>query len=147
MEDWLNRIGLTLQFVALFLVTPEILGEKKVDSLSELWKKPLGWIEKHLTRNVIVLIGTLLLLAGIRIYTQVVPPRSAQHRFLGSVWGLFAFVLCLGIVVWIIQYLLSWVPRIAGYIANRSKGFFAVGAFIFTIGFALLMWATFVPAA
>jgi hypothetical protein len=30
MQDWANRIGMTLQFLSLWFVTPQILGEAKM---------------------------------------------------------------------------------------------------------------------
>jgi hypothetical protein len=65
MQDWLNRIGLTLQFVALFLVTPEILGERKVEALAELWRKPLAWLSVHITRPRIVGLATALMFGAV----------------------------------------------------------------------------------
>jgi hypothetical protein len=42
MVAWLNRIGLTLQFIALFLVTPEIVGREKIERLSDaIWVRPV----------------------------------------------------------------------------------------------------------
>ena len=120
MQDWLNRIGLTLQFVALFLVTPEILGKEKIAALAKIWNGPLDWLGNHLSRRNIVGIGTGLLVGGTTYYTNRVN-KERHAGFAGSFWGILIFVVCLVAVVWTIQYPLSWTPILVRKVTTNPR--------------------------
>jgi hypothetical protein len=134
-QDWLNRIGLTLQFLALFLVTPEIVGAKRLEDADKKLANVLRWIAPRWWTGIGV--GLLVIQVAILIFT----PRSDW-------WlpGAFSIVTAL---------VFAWlgpgkggklILRLAERMAKSDRTYLPVGAFIFTIGFVLLMCATFVPA-
>jgi hypothetical protein len=55
-QDWTNRIGLTLQFISLWLVTPEIIGQARMtraaDYLRDANARKRARAQKRLQRTV-----------------------------------------------------------------------------------------------
>jgi len=150
MQDWLNRIGLTLQFVALFLVTPEIIGQEKVAALADkLWIKPLAVVKK-ITRHYL-LISLALFIALPIIFrdsaNQLLQPDVAFLNTFPWNW-VYDFLMGLTILgsIRLLDLSLSGINIVIDNVIKSPRSFLPVGAFIFTIGFILLIWATFVHA-
>jgi len=102
MQDWANRIGLTLQFLSLWLVTPQIIGEDvllqgaaKLGAGSRRIRKAAnGCATQVLSCLIQLLSGCFLLLAVIFIVTLgfIYGFSSAWGAPIGYTVGAIVFV-------------------------------------------------------
>lgn len=143
MQDWLNRIGLTLQFVALFLVTPEIVGEEKVKDVTDrLIRKPLRSLAVRL-------VDSHRLATNLSLATFLLICLALSFFFGELLKGPFSALIVLAFPVAAgatFIFLLWSFSRIVAWLVQTPRSFLPIGAALFTCGFALLMWATFVRA-
>jgi hypothetical protein len=149
MEDWLNRIGMTLQFIALFLVTPEILGEEKVVALARtLWVRPSQKIIKLFTKEgaftvvfwIIAVGGTLVCAYALSKLGGLFLPDNWWTRLIRG----WIFYPVFFIVVLLTGFLIDGLENMFLKIAHSKRSFLPVGTVLIAIGFVLMMWATFV---
>ena len=148
MQDWLNRIGLTLQFVALFFVTPEIIGEEKVRSMARtIWVEPISKSKDLLTRHRrrAVLIYAFTLAALVATAELWIPETFMPKSLTYFVYPTLAFGVSL-VIARAFKLVGRGIAALANWIIDSPRTFLPVGAFIFTVGFILLIWATFIHA-
>jgi hypothetical protein len=150
-EDWLNRVGLTLQLVALFLVTPEIIGRERTKTMVKLFNPfYLLFYPLEVARN----------------WSD--DPESYLRRFRKTVFyivaaayvGTFSAILIISIICVIRYPLLLWIPPLFStwiigiwwlnrtfwkFVNRKNFSSLALGAWLFILGFVCLMWATFHP--
>jgi hypothetical protein len=153
--DWLTRCGLALQFVSLWLVTPQIIGEQRIDSginhlSQELFRVRLE-LRNPLPNFRFDLVKGLLLLAPLVLLFRFRP------RWAGGLLGfLIGFGLVFGVLIAIRAaafcgtYVLSALGDLTKRMVSSSRSYLLLGAFLFTVGFAMLFTATFMsltPAA
>lgn len=154
MQNWLNRAGLILQFLALFLVTPEIFGEEKVRAATTKYVVgPLVRLVAYFRRHPIIRgIGyAVLAFAILCLYIAV------HVGINGSFTVIFrgesvADILLILVVVAVIPYVLWRLAKLVAAVASRMidkaaavhRSFLPLGASLFAVGFVLLMAATFV---
>lgn len=154
MQNWLNRAGLILQLLALFLVTPEIFGEEKVRAVTVKFVvnplvRTVAFFRRHpIIRScgyVVVALAILSLWIAAHIgiegsFTVVVRSESvADTALVLPVVGVIPYGL------WRLAKLLAHlVSVVIDLAAQEHRSFLPVGASFFVIGFVLLMVATFV---
>lgn len=151
MQDWLNRFGLTLQFAAVFLVTPEILGPDKVQALADkLWVNPMRRIRNFVRAHPVVDLALLgALIVGTIKFEQFLIPDAIfdavlQVSPLGKMFALLLIVA--GYIVGIIAFICitRGLAALFNRVAQSQRSYLTVGALLFTAGFFILMAATFV---
>jgi hypothetical protein len=155
MQDWLNRIGLTLQFFALFFVTPEIIGSKRVDELIRtLWTKPLIRL-RSMALGFKILGAGFLSAAVIALLIEVYPLATPQFWETTDYGGVIPYIIVATIVpllFWIALFVGACVlvakglGKLIDWVIKVPKSALPIGAGLFTVGFILLLWATFVHA-
>ena len=153
MQGWANRIGLILQFLSLWLVTPQIIGEDhmlrgaaKLRTGSEHARNFLGelrdWVMEHLV-GCIFLIGILVVAPLMLIYGSslngapswiVVPAGSVAL----AISGLYCGAYVVSLAMWVMGGLLA-------VAAGSPRRFLLSGGVLFTLGFIVLLWATWLP--
>jgi hypothetical protein len=153
MQDWLNRLGLTLQFLALFFVTPQIVGEKlmlkageRLHAFAGRWgsnMKVLGSLLAHSWPAATLPLFLPVLLAVILVHvSRTGPVHSAGHWI-----GMVTFWVYLGLAS-IGTVLLAAAPVMRGLsglikISTRSAhALLITGAILFATGYAVLLTAT-----
>jgi hypothetical protein len=140
-ENWLNRSGLSLQFVALFLVTPEIVGTERLASFTnEVWANPMksliafherrGFWYKQFWSVLSTVILVVLALVG--------------YLAFANSWAWWKVALTFVVVTFIFTGGTIFVGFIFKKLVNAKRSYLPFGALLFTLGFILLMWATFV---
>ena len=157
MQNWLNRGGLLLQFVALFLVTPEIFGEDKVRAATMRYVvQPLVRLVAFLRRHPVLRALGYLFVAVLLLFVYFVVHAGIAGGLTVVVDGnSVAQVVLVGIVVVVVPYLLWTLAKLLSGLAGRAidraatvhRSFLPIGASLFAIGFVLLMAATFTRAA
>ena len=157
MQNWLNRGGLVLQFLALFLVTPEIFGEEKVRAATANYVvgplvRLVAYCRKHpILRGVgyaVLAFAILCLYIAVHVgingsFTVVLRGESVDD------------ILLLVVVVTVVPYVLWRLAKLVATVASRiidkaataHRSFLPLGAALFAVGFLLLMAATFVHAS
>jgi hypothetical protein len=155
-NDWLNRFGLMLQFLALWFVTPGILGKKKMLKAGKRLRAFAdGWASVaeevgNLAEGLILPLGILfalpLIVAGILDFHWPGLAHSVWHwTWLVYLWIGTPIVVILMVARWVVFPVmlgLSWVSRVG---ARNGHALLIVGAILFTIGFAVLLAATWTP--
>jgi hypothetical protein len=156
MQDWLNRIGLTLQFIAVFLVTPEIIGRERVGKfVDDSLGLSVRWLGRFTSWSIGFsgdkLIRYILMPAGFAIGYLV-----ARHLGISdaTVLGGIAFIAIIfgaGAIFYYLSYtiiavIIVSVSRIMKAWLKSGRSFLSLGATLFIVGFICLMWATFVHA-
>jgi hypothetical protein len=161
---WMTRIGLTLQFFSLWLVTPEILGREKMEKPTESVHRLLERLAKQVRSKPRALFplaakSTAYLtffLFVVTIVSNFAPspgmfdptfgyvhhvPIKKFAPFAGTIIGFYiAFVITLYIVyfiIWVIGMMVEYSTKSLHVLA-------AVGAVLFTVGFIALLWATWI---
>jgi hypothetical protein len=135
MQDWLNRLGLTLQFIALFLTSPEIVGKERMAAamgrMSERLAGATAWLLS-------VAFGALVLWIFLGHATFV----SLEHDGVAVHWDRVIIITSLTIG-WPLS--LAILFRLFRAVVDASRSFLPFGAGLFTLGYVLVMTATFVP--
>ena len=157
MQDWLNRFGLSLQFFALFFVTPEIIGPKRVKELiSKLWDEPLIQLRSMALGFKIIGAGFLIVLVIallIEIYPAATPQFWETQTDMGAVSTSMIVAVVGSFLFWMTVFVGGCVLAAKGlgklidWVIKLPKNALPIGAGMFTLGFILLFWATFVHAA
>jgi hypothetical protein len=133
--DLLTRIGLSLQLVAFFCVTPKVIGEDLVQRY-EAWISALpdnikaGWWGE--VKGVVVPVIVVAWLVS-----AVLGQIEVVFAICVFAVGGALFVLVVYTVLWGAAYILS-------VIMGNDVVFFRFGAVLFSVGVALQLWATFV---
>jgi hypothetical protein len=151
MQDWLNRLGLTLQFLAVWFVTPQIIGEdlmlKAGESLSAsalTWSNRMKKI-RNLTANLYTRTGVVIAVLVLIVYWL--------KRFSGLIHSLGKWMAIITALLWVLAgsaylFALLAVPIMSGFswlIRTSTRSAHALliaGAILFTTGFAVLLAAT-----
>ena len=152
MQDWLNRLGLTLQFLALWLVTPQIVGEdlmlkagKSLSAKAKAWAKflqKIWWTVDSLRDK----LTGLLFLLGVPVFILyfIGPTHSVGYWALEAsslvTGALVAILLVVGLIALVMSGL-SWLSRTS---TRSAHGLLIAGAIVFTAGFAVLLVATWI---
>jgi hypothetical protein len=152
MQDWLNRLGLTLQFLALWLVTPQIVGEdlmlkagKSLSAMAEAWADFVRKIRKavnSLRETLVVLFFLLGVIAFILLHTG--PAHSVGYWMLaifGSVLAALGIISLVASLVALVMSGLGWLSRTS---TRSAHGLLIAGAIVFTAGFAVLLAGTWI---
>jgi hypothetical protein len=145
----LNQVGLSFQFVALWLVTPDIIGEErmlkageKLAKAAERFRKPIFEAWKNCQ-----FLGCLF------VVVFVLGSGSSAYAVFEFNWNVLTVLKIAGVIAAVIVgvpfamlilsapiYALSWLAKKT---TKSSKSLLAAGAYCFTIGFGLLFAATF----
>lgn len=135
MNAWLDRIGLVAQFLAFWLVAPEIIGEHRMRRLGS------GVAQFFSTTIFIVLSIGVIGLAWALAF------REGIHWFhRASLALLFSSIVLVPKVFLYRRFRKVWLPTLIGHLESDEglrKGLFLIGGFLFTVGFALQIIATF----
>jgi hypothetical protein len=138
-QDWWTRIGLTLQFVSLFLVTPQIVGVEAIQNATRDFGKFFGgsfdFVKGHQVQ--VQFVFTIIVSALITLLAK----GSNDSTPMSLLIGLVALVVFFGLT-----FGLTLMGRLAVRIAESDRSFLIIGAYVFTAGFIALLVATFVPA-
>jgi hypothetical protein len=130
--EWLNRIGLTLQLVALFLVTPEIIGRERMTAALDKYSEKFATVAR-------LIFGSLVVgFVAFDVWSRLVIPSHAVHGFQWR-WIIINSAIWLGWAGLLVVIVISW-----NYVVKAARTFLPMGAVMFVLGFACLMWATFV---
>lgn len=149
MADWLVRAGLTLQFLSLWLVTPQIIGETRMMNASRAIRKRLegytdpDWPSLKSWKWMTLVAAAVSLIVVLAYFGPV-----------GVSWDVFVVLLValIAVVAWpvgIVMTNLVWLT-FAGLalsidLSTRSaRGLLIAGAGMFTAGFGFLLSATWV---
>jgi hypothetical protein len=171
MAAWLTTAGLSLQFISLWLVTPQIIGEDRigdyVEDLSEVIHRLHRAVDPYSRNSGPVVFRAVFIAAGMLAVTVVltiyVLPLSLPYHFDGGIGSVVVNVLVLismlVIACAITAILLTYISRplvfliadlvliAARYIdltAHSSHVYLLIGAFLFTAGFGMLLAAVWV---
>lgn len=136
--DWLSRAGLLLQFVSVFLVTPEILGAER---LKILHAQLVTRTRRH-SAGITVAVG--LLLAGAALAVIALLSSVVEIRLTGWL-GLAIVVAALYFILSRSNRLAAWLIRRALHYVEQPRSHILIGAFLFVVGFALDFLSTFFP--
>lgn len=154
MQNWLNRAGLILQFLALFLVTPEIFGEDRVRAATTKYVvgplvRTVAFFRRH---PVIRTFGYVVLAFGL-LCLWIAAHVGINGSFIlvlddESFAGLLLILLVVGVIPYVLwrfaKLLAHTISRLIDKAATEHRSFLPVGASFFVVGFLLLMAATFV---
>jgi len=171
-EDWANRIGLTLQFISLWLVTPEIIGQARMtraaDYLRDANARKRARAQKRLQRTVKMVKdlgwgGLLMLFVVIGLeqafFTFTRQGSGHGHRAARipfSLSNLAIVVVANGTVALFALALLASYHLVTSWArgglhllldagARTPHRFLLTGAFLFSVGFVVLLCATWLP--
>jgi hypothetical protein len=148
-----NRVGIILQFLSLWLVTPQIIGEEILDKaetmaqhMVETLHKWLSWLKFLLFAAVPVSLAALFW-AALRITSELNSPTPANATSGGpKVTVLILAIASTVELVAISLLLLIPILRLLAWAIRKGKTLkqhlLVYGAGFFTLGFALLLWAT-----
>lgn len=125
-EDWLNRFGLLFQFIALYLVTPEIVGRERMNKLFQTLEKP------SVKRGILAGFVSLALGVGFPLVGNLSNSGFENFLLLAVFSALFWAGVDGAIDLW-------------RKLARDERRMIGSGALIFTVGFFLLEAATFHP--
>lgn len=134
--EWLSRSGLLLQFISVFMVTPEILG---ADRLRMLHAEVVARTRRH-TAAITVAVG--LLLAGAVLAVLALLSNVVEIRLTGSL-GLVVVVATLYLIVSRSNRVAGWLIVRALRYVDQPRSHIPIGAFLFVVGFALDFLSTF----
>lgn len=152
MQDLLNRFGLTLQFISLWMVTPEIIGEERIlhgaaaaRSFAERTRGRASGVNiKLLETKYVLILGPFVLLVGAGAITQLLGfgiPRALVTFGAVSIPALWILVLLTLVIRG-----MGWIESVLRILASSRHRLLIGGGVLFTIGYILLMWATWLPA-
>ena len=157
MQDSLNRVGLTLQFLSLWLVTPQIIGEQRMTEYAEEVHRQLNTVRRFITNHFgMTLLGVVVISGILRLtpYDSLIAhalgkPRNEFLKFvaywlpgLASLLSTIAAVL----VVYLASMALARLTDGVRWLASSSQSYLILGALLFTVGFGFLLGATWVPS-
>jgi len=144
----LNQVGLFFQFIALWLVTPDIIGEERMLKAGAKLRKAAERLRKPMVSGS----GSCLFLGCFFVGAFFLTGGGGLAVFEFN-WNLLTYLKIVGVIVAVILgvpitmlilavpiYALSW---LAEKTTKSSKTLLAAGAYCFTIGFGLLFAATF----
>lgn len=135
MNIWLDRFGLLAQFFAFWLVAPEIIGEHRMRRLGA------GAAQFFSTTVFIVLSLGIVGLAWALAF------REGIHWFhRASLALLFSSIVLVPKLLLYQRFRRVWLPALIGHLESDEglrKGLFMIGGFLFTVGCALQIIATF----
>ena len=127
--DWLNRAGLIQQFIALFLLTPDILGKPRLRQLTDRYKAAL---KRHSWLGPTILIA--ILAPWNLLLNHEFPHPSLTEWVVGE---LVLLVLMGGVGLLLAAF--------AAMIGNdKASSYLGAGLLLFSSGFFCLLGATFV---
>jgi hypothetical protein len=138
MQDWLNRLGLTLQFLALWLVTPQIVGEdlmlkagQSLSAMAKAWADFMQKIRKAVSSLREALMGLLVfLVVTAEILVHIGPTHSVGYwmlvveTFIAGTLTMITLVVGLAALV---MSGLSWLSRTS----TRSAHGFLIAELLF----------------
>jgi hypothetical protein len=152
MQDWLNRLGLTLQFLALWLVTPQIVGEdlmlkagKSLSAMAKAWADFVRKIRKALNslREALAALFFLLgVIAVILLYTD--PAHSVGYWMLAVFGSVLSALTIIAVVVSLIALVMSGLGWLSRTSTRSAHSLLIAGAIVFTTGFGVLLAATWI---
>jgi hypothetical protein len=147
-----NRVGLTLQFVSLWLVTPQIIGEEILDKAETMVQHMVETLRKWLSGLKLLLFAafgvslTALFWGGLRVTDELNGPTSvnttssqSQTVIILTISSIVEFVTISLLLLIPVLRLLAWAIRKG---KTLKQHLLVYGAGFFTLGFALLLWAT-----
>jgi len=135
MMEWVNRVGIVLEFLSFWFAAPEILGEERLRKL-----------ERRVEKGVIVL-PEVLFVVGVAVMFLIIIPLTLNERISWSVATLMIVVVSV-LVLLLLPLAMQGVviPPLLRILADderirqRSR---AVGAVLFVVGILLELIATF----
>lgn len=154
MQNWLNRAGLVLQFLALFLVTPEIFGEDKVRAATKKYLvdplvRMVAFFRRHRRLRGVgyAVLAAAILVVYVAVHvgingslTLTLGGESPAEEVIAVV-----VILALPYLLWRLAKALSTVAaRMIDGAATAHRSFLPIGAVLFAVGFVALLAATFV---
>lgn len=134
--DWLSRAGLLLQFISVFLVTPEILG---ADRLRLIHTQVVARTRRH---TVAITVAVGLLLAGAVLALIALLSNVVEIRLTGSL-GLVVIAAVLYLIISRSNRVAGWLIARALHYVEQPRSHIPIGAFLFVVGFALDFLSTF----
>jgi hypothetical protein len=147
MQIWLTRAGLVIQFVALFLLTPDIFTTERMQAAtSRLRGYPTQLSATILrfnlrgVRGVKEAISFPAVLLAVGVVLLVWEPSSVL------MWVGLAFTVLGGLplALFIVSFGLFLVGELLDELSNSNHSFLVLGCVLFTAGFGILLVATFV---
>ena len=173
MQDWANRIGLTLQFISLWLVTPEIIGQARMtqaaDYLRDVNARKQAQAQKRLQRTVKMVkdpgwVGLLMLFVVIGLeqafftfarqgsghhgHTAARIPFSLSNLAVVTIGNGAVALLALAFLA-SYHLVISWARGALRLLldagARTPHRFLLTGASLFSVGFVVLLCATWLP--
>jgi hypothetical protein len=154
MEVLLIRVSLGLQMLSLPLLTPQVIGEPRMDAIRECLKA----LVKPTAKVAGIILGASFV---VLVLLAMIPPlyASANHEILatksfhsypGWVQEMFKIVIWGAAVVGgggiAIALALGLVARLLDAVTKKPQDFFLLGGFVFALAVGLQLWATFYPA-
>jgi hypothetical protein len=143
---------LSLQFISVFLVTPQIIGEERIDAYEEDFS---GYVERvrgvvdlrrHPRLRRIVLIVLFASFVGVVLFVTLFLTGTAEslrrRLALLNVIAVVNITFLIILILYVSTYAITAFLRFVGWIAHSSRSFLLFGAFLFTAGFGLLLAAT-----
>lgn len=159
MQDWANRIGLTLQFAAVWFITPQIIGEKAMVRGSRWLRTTMQKRRDNARRKLkeglanahLRTFGTIavFIAANTFLWAFIFFGGPSGHTLvLGAVGGVMGLLGALfsAVGVYFLATLVFGGLHVVLDAAGRSPHRFLItGAILFTLGFVILLTATFLP--
>jgi hypothetical protein len=153
MEDWLNRIGLTLQFIALFLVTPQIVGEQAIErtakSLADRGRKFDIWFPDWRFHGVrpfpiigLTWLASFWLFGGMSFASREWGPFPP---WFDAIYGVIAAAFAGASIVMALIIAPGFTAWFLHLVADNTHRLLWFGAVTFTLGYTLLILATLHP--
>jgi hypothetical protein len=145
----LNQTGLAFQFIALWLVTPDIIGEErmrkagvKLAKVADRLQKPIASFSGNCLFLGCLFIG-LAVISGSGFGVIIVASDWNPLTVLKIIGAIAAAIIGVPFVLLILSLPIAALSWLARKTVNSSKSFLAAGAYCFTIGFCLLFSPTF----
>ena len=133
--EWVNRVGIVLEFLSFWFAAPEILGEERLRKL-----------ERRVEKGVIVL-PEVLFVVGVAVMFLIIIPLTLNERISWSVATLMIVVVSV-LVLLLLPLAMQGVviPPLLRILADDERirqRSLAVGAVLFVVGILLELIATF----
>jgi hypothetical protein len=150
----LIRVSLGLQILSLPLLTPQVIGEQRIDAIRQrlrAWVKPTARVASIVFAATFVV--AILLLMAPAFYASAnhkTVTAESFHSYPGWAQEMVKIVIWGGVVVggggFVITVALALVAGLLHVATKNPQGFFLLGGCIFTLAVGLQFWATFYPA-
>jgi hypothetical protein len=152
--DWVNRIGMVLEFVSFWLAAPEILGKQRLLMVENRIRKMLHFLPRLSTPVIAILlvvmplvcIGEFYLMRTGQIQRSAYGPTITAPKD-GMYYGVFYIIFPLFLLLTGVYFLVDKIgPALLHSLADDKRyrhRALIVGATFFTLGFILQIITTF----